>query len=49
VKRVSVGGSIARAAFSAVEHAGRELRENGTLGFLAGAVSYSELQQRFAD
>ncbi len=47
VKRVSVGGSIARAAFSAVERAGRELRDSGTLGFLDGAVSYRDLQERF--
>jgi len=47
VTRVSVGGSIARAAFSAVEQAGRELLEHGTLGFLDGAVSYAGLQQRF--
>ena len=47
VRRVSVGGSIARAAFSAVEHAGRELLDSGTLGFLDGAVSYAGLQERF--
>lgn len=47
VKRVSVGGSLARAAFSAVERAGRELQENGTLGFLDGAASYADLQRRF--
>jgi 2-methylisocitrate lyase-like PEP mutase family enzyme len=47
VQRVSVGGSIARASFDAVERAGRELREQGTLGFLDGAVTYAGLQQRF--
>ncbi|MFD4960184.1 isocitrate lyase/phosphoenolpyruvate mutase family protein [Microbacterium sp. NPDC058389] len=47
VKRVSVGGSIARAAFSAVERAGRELLDDGTLGFLDGAVGYAGLQERF--
>lgn len=47
VRRVSVGGSVARAAYSAVEHAGLELIESGTLGFLDGAVSYAELQHRF--
>ncbi|MBD3943901.1 isocitrate lyase/phosphoenolpyruvate mutase family protein [Microbacterium sp. NEAU-LLC] len=46
VKRVSVGGSIARASFDTVERAGRELLEHGTLGFLDGAVSYAGLQQR---
>ncbi len=48
VKRVSLGGSLARAALSVVERAGRELLEAGTLGFLDGAISYADLQQRFA-
>lgn len=48
VKRVSLGGSIARAALSLVERAGRELFESGSLGFLDGAISYAELQRRFA-
>ncbi|MFE7018640.1 isocitrate lyase/phosphoenolpyruvate mutase family protein [Microbacterium sp. NPDC057650] len=47
VKRVSVGGSLARVALSAVEAAGRELYESGTLGFLDGVASYADLQQRF--
>ena len=46
VARVSVGGSIARAAYDAVERAGRELRESGTLGFLDGVVSYADMQHR---
>jgi 2-methylisocitrate lyase-like PEP mutase family enzyme len=47
VKRVSLGGSVARAALSMVERAGRELLESGTLGFLDGAISYADLQRRF--
>ncbi len=47
VKRVSLGGSLARAALSLVERAGRELIESGTLGFLDGAIGYAELQRRF--
>jgi 2-methylisocitrate lyase-like PEP mutase family enzyme len=47
VQRVSLGGSLARAALSLVERAGRELLESGTLGFLDGAISYAELQRRF--
>lgn len=47
VKRVSLGGSIARAALSLVERAGQELLETGTLGFLDGALSYAETQERF--
>jgi len=47
VQRVSLGGSIARAALSLVERAGRELLETGTLDFLDGAISYADLQRRF--
>jgi len=47
VRRVSVGGSLARAALSLVERAGRELLDSGTLGFLDGAISYGDLQRRF--
>jgi 2-methylisocitrate lyase-like PEP mutase family enzyme len=48
VKRVSVGGSLARAALSLIERAGRELLESGTLGFLDGAISYADVQKRFS-
>ncbi|MBN9215117.1 MULTISPECIES: isocitrate lyase/phosphoenolpyruvate mutase family protein [unclassified Microbacterium] len=37
VARVSVGGSLARIAFSALERAGRELLESGTLSALDSA------------
>jgi 2-methylisocitrate lyase-like PEP mutase family enzyme len=47
VKRISLGGSLARAAYSHLERAAVELRDAGTLGFLDGAVSYAELQKRF--
>jgi 2-methylisocitrate lyase-like PEP mutase family enzyme len=47
VKRVSLGGGIARAALSFVERAGRELLESGSLDFLDGAISYADLQGRF--
>ena len=47
VKRVSLGGSLTRAAYSFLERAGRELLEPGTLGFLGGAISYADLQRRF--
>jgi len=47
VKRVSLGGSIARAALTLVERAGRELLESGTLRFLDGAIGYADLQRRF--
>jgi 2-methylisocitrate lyase-like PEP mutase family enzyme len=47
VKRVSLGGSLARAALSALERAGRELLDSGTLGFLDGAIAYADVQRRF--
>jgi 2-methylisocitrate lyase-like PEP mutase family enzyme len=47
VKRVSVGGSLARASLSLVERAGQELLASGTLGFLDGALGYADLQERF--
>ena len=47
VTRVSLGGSLARAALSTLERAGRELRESGTLGFLDGVIGYGDLQRRF--
>jgi len=46
VKRVSLGGSLARVALTALERAGRELRETGTLGFLDGAIGYADVQER---
>jgi len=47
VKRVSLGGSLARASLSMLERAGRELLDSGTLGFLDGAIGYADLQRRF--
>ena len=47
VQRVSLGGSLARAALSLLERAGRELLDSGTLGFLDGAIGYADLQRRF--
>jgi 2-methylisocitrate lyase-like PEP mutase family enzyme len=47
VKRVSLGGSLARASLSMLERAGRELLGPGTLDFLDGAISYADLQRRF--
>jgi 2-methylisocitrate lyase-like PEP mutase family enzyme len=47
VRRVSLGGSLARAAYSYLERAGRELLDSGTLGFLDGAMPYADLQSRF--
>jgi 2-methylisocitrate lyase-like PEP mutase family enzyme len=49
VTRISLGGSLARATLSALERAGRELLDTGTLGFLDGAISYADLQRRFSE
>lgn len=48
VRRVSLGGSLARAALSVVERAGRELLDTGTLGFLDDTMGYADLQRRFS-
>jgi 2-methylisocitrate lyase-like PEP mutase family enzyme len=48
VKRVSLGGSLARASLSFLERAGRELLNTGTLGFLDGTIAYADVQRRFA-
>ncbi len=48
VKRVSLGGSLARAALSTLERAARELHDSGTLGFLDGAISYANVQRLFS-
>ena len=48
VKRVSLGGSLARAMLSMLERAGRELHDSGTLGFLDGALGYADVQRRFS-
>jgi 2-methylisocitrate lyase-like PEP mutase family enzyme len=47
VKRVSLGGSLARGAYGYLERAGRELLDHGTLGCLDGAIPYADLQRRF--
>jgi 2-methylisocitrate lyase-like PEP mutase family enzyme len=47
VKRVSVGSSLSRAALGAFLRAAREMREHGTFGFAADAVSFRELMGMF--
>lgn len=43
VRRISVGGSFARAAFGALRRAAEEVREHGTFGYAADAISDREL------
>ena len=47
VKRVSVGSSLSRAALGAFLRAAREMREHGTFGFAADAVSFREINGMF--
>jgi len=45
VKRISVGGSLARAALREFLRAAREMRERGTFAFTEEAASYAELSE----
>ncbi len=49
VRRVSVGGALARAAWGAVMRAAREIAETGTFESLGDAVSYAEIDGFFID
>ena len=49
VKRISVGGSIARYAMAAFLKAGREMRENGTFTFIGNVAPSKQLKAAFAD
>lgn len=46
VRRVSIGGALARAAWTGALEAAREIAEHGTFGGLARAVTSGELQPR---
>ncbi|GAA5086157.1 2-methylisocitrate lyase-like PEP mutase family enzyme [Thermocatellispora tengchongensis] len=48
VARISLGGSIARAALGLVRDAARELQEHGTLGFAARQIPQAELNALFS-
>ena len=47
VKRVSLGSSLARAAYGAFLEAAREIRDTGTFTFAARAAPYAELNDMF--
>jgi 2-methylisocitrate lyase-like PEP mutase family enzyme len=47
-KRISVGGSLARAALGAFMKAGREMRDSGTFTFVDGALPGREINAIFA-
>ena len=48
VTRISLGGSIARAALGFIRRSAQELRDHGTQDFAAGQIPQSELNQLFA-
>lgn len=45
VKRVSLGSSLARAAYSGFLRAAEEIKAKGTFGFTQGTTSYGEINQ----
>lgn len=45
VRRISVGGSLARAALGGVMRAGVEIRDSGTFGYAAGAIAGAEVER----
>jgi 2-methylisocitrate lyase-like PEP mutase family enzyme len=48
VKRISVGGSFARAALGAFVRAAREVKENGTFTYAADAISHADVSRYMA-
>jgi 2-methylisocitrate lyase-like PEP mutase family enzyme len=47
VKRVSIGGALARLAFTAVRDAALEMREHGTFGWMRGVIPSRDLHRIF--
>jgi len=48
VRRISLGGALALAAWGGFLRAARALKSDGTFGGLRGAASYTELDELFA-
>jgi 2-methylisocitrate lyase-like PEP mutase family enzyme len=48
VRRVSIGGSLARAALALVRSAAREMRQHGSFTFANEQYAHNELCQFFA-
>ena len=48
VRRISVGGALARAAWAGFLHAATEIAEHGTFTTLARAVPFAEMNQSFS-
>lgn len=49
VRRISVGGALARAAWAGFINAAREIQESGSFKSFAGAAPFAELNQLFLD
>jgi methylisocitrate lyase len=49
VRRISVGGALARAAWTGFLEAAKEIAERGTFTHLGRAVPFTEINQRFQD
>jgi 2-methylisocitrate lyase-like PEP mutase family enzyme len=49
VRRISVGGALARAAWTGFLQAAREIAEHGTFAGLGRAIPFSEIDEAFAD
>jgi 2-methylisocitrate lyase-like PEP mutase family enzyme len=49
VRRVSIGGSLARATFALVRRAAEEMRRAGTFGYAGDQIPDAELSRYFAD
>jgi len=47
VKRISVGGALARVAFGSVLRAAREMQKQGTFGFVAEVMSKQDVSAIF--
>ncbi|RNL77312.1 isocitrate lyase/PEP mutase family protein [Nocardioides marmorisolisilvae] len=47
VARISLGGTITRAALTQVDAFAREMLDHGTFDFAVGAIAYGEFQRRF--
>ncbi len=49
VRRISVGGALARAAWDGFIKAAKEIQENGSFKYFAGVTPFGELNQLFLD
>jgi 2-methylisocitrate lyase-like PEP mutase family enzyme len=48
VRRISVGGALARAAWKGFVDAAQEIAAHGTFNHLSGAIPFADLERRLA-